>query len=71
MKINLATNYKDLRKQAQAMKTLLLSIQSRISELEKKDYSYRESQLKTLEEALESERDMNNKLTIELAKYEN
>jgi len=70
MKINLATNYKDLRKQAQAMKTLLLSIDSRINELEKKDYSLRESHLKYLEEALESEKDMNNKLTLELSKYE-
>ena len=70
MKIELATNYKDLRKQAQAMKTLLLSIQTRISELEKKDYSLRESQLKSLEEALESEKDMNAQLTMELSKYD-
>ena len=70
MKINLATNYTDLRKQAQAMKSLLLSFESRINELDKKDYSLKESRLKYLEDALESEKDMNNKLTLELSKYE-
>ena len=70
IKINLATNFKDLRKQAQAMKTLLLSFESRLKVLEKKDYSLREQNLKDLEEALQSEKDMNNILTIELSKYE-
>ena len=61
-----AEDYEGLKRQFFALKMLAVSQQSQLSVLYKKDYSLAESKLKSLQESLDSEREMNRQLTIEL-----
>lgn len=61
-----AADYEGLRKQFSAMKNLVHSLQAVQSHYMQKDYNLSESRLAALQEALESERAMNAKLTDEL-----
>ena len=64
------THYRIPKVKYNAMVSLLLLLEERCSELERKDYSMRESELKKLHALLESEKDMNNQLTKENIKLE-
>lgn len=59
-------NYKSLRRQFSALLTMLASNEEICSVYMKQDYKLSEKRLKSLEDSLESERDMNAQLTSEL-----
>ena len=65
-----AEDYKGLLIQARALHTLVNCYEKRIALYSEKDYTFSEERIKTLEEQLESEKEMNAILTKELSKYD-
>lgn len=63
--------YEGLRQQFHSLKSLVNSMGEQLSFYHKKSYETGEKHLKDLQESLESERDMNAKLTEELAALKN
>lgn len=61
--------YEGLLKQARALVTLTHSQEQQIKVLNDREYKFSEKRLDSLEAALESEKEMNHLLTIELDKY--
>lgn len=65
-----ADNYDSLLRQANTMYRLIQSLESQVSYLRKTHYDHSAERVSNLEAQLESERQMNHELTIELEKYE-
>lgn len=59
--------YEGLKTQFSALKNMINSMGKQLSHYQDKNYSLSEARLKSLEESLESERDMNAQLTAEIA----
>lgn len=71
MKFNPAADYDSLLKQAYSLAMLVTTQEEIISCYRKKDYLLSETRLAGLERSLESEREMNEKLTNEATKAKN
>jgi len=70
-KVKLSEDPVLLRVQANALLNILHAVEAQIHYYQQKDYTLAEHRLNTLEKSLESERDMNAKLTEEIEQLTN